>query len=122
MKRSNAIILGTILVFLVGIILFMQTGTDPFVNKKEPGHDHDAPVQQAADNEAGVLSPDSVSRSNREVTADDLADTMTDPAAAEQGKAVPATPHREKFRGLNTQPAEPTSRWYDPNRKAGDSK
>lgn len=122
MKRSNGILLGTILVFLVGVVLFMQTASDPFAGQSQPGHDHEEPEQQATENEAGTLSPDSITGEKNAVTADDLANTMTDPAANQQGKAIPAAPHREKFQGVNTQSAEPTSRWYDPNRKAGDSK
>lgn len=120
MKRSNGILLGAILVFLVGVVLFMQTANDPFANSSQLGHEQDAPEQQATGNETGTLSPNNLPTKKQAVTADDLANTMTDPAANQQGKAIPATPHREKFQGVNTQSAEPTSRWYDPNRKAGD--
>ncbi|MEW5883525.1 MAG: hypothetical protein AB1725_04785 [Armatimonadota bacterium] len=122
MKRSNGILLGTILVFLIGVVLFMQTASDPFAGQSQPGHHQEEPEQQATENESGTLSPGSIKGEKNAVTADDLANTMTDPAANQQGRAIPATPHKEKFQGVNTESAEPTSRWYDPNRKAGDSK
>ncbi|MER3413203.1 MAG: hypothetical protein C4341_02995 [Armatimonadota bacterium] len=122
MKRSNAIILGTILVFLIGVVLFMQTANDPFANQPQQSQELTGPEKKASQNEAGTLSPDKITSAKKSVTADELANTMTDPAANQQGKAIPSAPHREKFQGANTQSVEPASRWYDQNRKAGDSK
>ncbi|GIV02518.1 MAG: hypothetical protein KatS3mg015_1348 [Fimbriimonadales bacterium] len=121
MKRSNAIILGTILVILIGVVLFMQAGTDPFAGQQAEEALHgETPTRDAVGNEAGRLDPNKLpNQTGTTVSADDLATTITDPQQATEQKTVPAMPYREKFEGVNSQSAEPTSRWYDPNRKAG---
>jgi hypothetical protein len=120
MKRSNAIILGTVLVILVGVVLFMQAGTDPFAGKKAEDALHDeTPTQDAAGNQAGRLNPNRLpTKTDAAVSADDLTNTITDPQQASEQQTVPAMPYREKFQGVNSQSAEPTSRWFDPNREA----
>jgi hypothetical protein len=128
MKRSNAIILGTILVFLVGIILFMQTGTDPFVNKARQEFQQQAREQG---NLSGTVDPAGAARQSGAVTADDLVNEMgVAPGNTEDGtrgpgsglmQVVPDRPEQLQ----PTQPApgqnssQPSSRWFDPNKRAG---
>lgn len=128
MKRSNAIILGTILVFLVGIILFMQTGTDPFVNKARQEFQQQAREQG---NLSGTVDPARTSGQSGKVTADDLVNEMgVAPGNPESGTRQPGSGLMQMIPNQPAQPqpkpttpgqnpSQPSSRWFDPNKQAG---
>lgn len=126
MKRSNAIILGTVLVFLIGVLLFIQTASDPFVNKARQEFQQTAREQG---NLSGTLQSSPQAGTEGKVTADDLVNQMgTAPAGSEVGSREPGTGLMGQApspvapaQDPSQDPNRPSSRWFDPNKRGGNN-